>query len=212
MFLAIPGSSVSKVLRFTYEYHLNMNKITLKTYCECLCMWVGVTGKACIFNINVIVEHFPCSPAYLRRCNLLVWFSWGFFFFSLSLIASSFIRPKLNRSPDFSLDYRETEFLPAGILQPGALIPEEFRHMGADADRQAFPSATGSNNSDMVLQTTSITAQLKKDDIWLHPWSMHHQNTALVMFQAWFRWFCEVCLRMLSRDVWLTKCGSRDRR
>lgn len=146
--------------------------------------------KACISNIDIIVERFPCSSACLRRCNLLVWFS-SFSFFLLTLIASSFIRLELNKSPDFSLDYRETEFLTAGILQPGALIPEESRHMGADADRQAFPSATGSNNSDMVLQTTSITAQLKKDDIWLHPWSMNHQNTALVMFQAWFRGFCE---------------------
>lgn len=166
-----------------YTLHINN---TLKTYCVFSCMWVGVTAKACITNIDIIVERFPSSSACLRRCNLQ-----RFFFFLLTLIASSFIRPELNRSPDFSLDYRETEFLTAGILQPGALIPEESRHMGADTDRQAFPSETGSNNLDMVLQTTSIAAQLKKDDIWLHPWSMHHQNTALVMFQAWFRGFSE---------------------
>lgn len=64
------------------------------------------------------------------------------FFYILSLIASSFIRSELNRSPDFSLYYSETEFLPAEILQPGALIPEESTHLGAEADRQAFHSAT----------------------------------------------------------------------
>lgn len=90
----------------------------------------------------------------------------GFFTFSLLLLqTASFIRSEINRSPDFSLDYSETEFLQAGILQPGALIPEESTHMGAEADRQAFHSSTRSNNSDQAVR---------------------NQNTALVMFQACF--------------------------
>lgn len=170
-------------VHFTCEYLLNMNEIAqlwLKFDDNKAVMWLvkDTHDSSSRFHFPDRLEFFSLNNKTISD-ETLAWFSC----FSPSLIAWSLIRPELNRSPDFSLDYRVP---PSRNPAAWSSDSRRIRTHGSRGWQTA-----GSNSSDMVLQATPITGQLKKDDIWLHPWSTHHQNTALVMFQACLRESCE---------------------
>ncbi len=111
----------------------------------------------------------------------------------------SIIRPSLMIQLFISLSY-SLELDPPRAQQKSRLL---FRLQSSSQQEPCSLELWFQNNPDTwehrltdsrikpLRQTTPITGKLKKDDIWLHPWSTHHQNTALVTVQACLRGSCE---------------------
>ncbi len=96
----------------------------------------------------------------------------------IQLFISLSIRPELSRSPDFSLDYSSSQQEPCSLELWFQNNPDTWEQRLTDSRIKP------------LRQTTPITGKLK-NDIWLHPWSTHHQNIALVTVQACLRGSCE---------------------